>query len=163
MSSGRFTISMLSMGLMLLAAGVSSGQNYPNKPIRILASDAGSEVDGLARRVAPAISVPLGQPVIVENRPGSISPEIVAKAIPDGYTLLMVAGSVWIGPLIQKAPYDPVKDLEPIAAVAARAAIRTRLASSQLVDMPAHTRNLEAAYLEALRLKAPEALEEANG
>jgi tripartite-type tricarboxylate transporter receptor subunit TctC len=105
------------LGLMLLGASLAAGQTYPNKPIRILASEAGSEVDIAARKIAPAISVTLGQPVIVDNRPGNISPELVAKATPDGYTLLMIAGSLWIGPLMQKTSYDPVKDFLPITLI----------------------------------------------
>ena len=110
---------MFPVGTMLLGAGVVSGQEFPNKPIRVITSEVGGGNDLLARLVAQAISGPLGQPVAVDNRPGGITPgEIVSKAPPDGYTLLLYNNTVWIGPLIQAASYDAVKDFAPIAEMA---------------------------------------------
>ena len=93
-------------------------QNFPHKPIRVLTSSAGSGNDAVARLIAQGISGPLGQQVIVENRPSGVIPiEIVAKAQPDGYTLLSYGGTVWLAPLLQKVPYDPVTDFSPITIV----------------------------------------------
>src|SRR4029077_21132198 len=95
MSMTRLVVSALSASVMLLGAGVVSGQNpstelrtsYPNKPIRIFTTEAGGTGDIILRLIAPAISELLGQPVVIENRPGFISDETVGKAAPDGYTL----------------------------------------------------------------------------
>jgi tripartite-type tricarboxylate transporter receptor subunit TctC len=109
----RSVLGMFSVGLMVLGAGVVSGQAYPNKPIRIVTAAVGGGSDFTSRLIAQGISVPLGQPVIVDNRSVGISaPEIVAKALPDGHTLLF--GSFWIDTLLYKAPYDPVRDFSPI-------------------------------------------------
>src|SRR5689334_10704816 len=79
-----------------ICASAASGQNYPNKSIRIVTSGVGGGSDFDARLVARGISGPLGQPVIVDNRPaGVIQGEILAKALPDGYTLLVAGGTVW--------------------------------------------------------------------
>jgi tripartite-type tricarboxylate transporter receptor subunit TctC len=82
---------------------------------------AGSQIDVMARMTAPALSARLGQPVIVENRPGggtTIGAKHVAMATPDGYTLLFVGASHTLGPaLIKNLDYDPVKDFAPIATV----------------------------------------------
>jgi tripartite-type tricarboxylate transporter receptor subunit TctC len=119
MSVLRRIVWMFPVGIVLLGAGVVSGQEFPNKPIRVITSEVGGGNDLLARLVAQAISGPLGQPVAVDNRPGGITPgEIVSKAPPDGYTLLLYNNTVWIGPLIQAAPYDAVKDFAPIVEMA---------------------------------------------
>ena len=94
-----------------------AGQAYPNKPIRLVTSPAGGAGDFLARLIAAGISTPLGEQVLVDNRPSGIIPgELVARASPDGYTLLVTGNSLWIGPLLQDTPYDPVKDFLPITA-----------------------------------------------
>jgi tripartite-type tricarboxylate transporter receptor subunit TctC len=81
----RFLVGILSTGLMVLGTGVACGQqNYPNEPIRIVTSAAGGGNDFIARLIAQQISGPLGQPVIVENRPSNLTPEIVSHASPDG-------------------------------------------------------------------------------
>ena len=113
MSTIRIVVGMLSVGLMILGAGRVSSQAYPNKPIRILAGSVGSNADTTARLAAQGISGPLGQPVIVENRPGNILPELVAKAPPDGYLIFITGGSVWIRPFLQNTNYA-VSDLAPI-------------------------------------------------
>ena len=102
-----------------LGAGVASGQDFPNKPIRILTSPVGSSVDFVARVIAQGLAVHLGQPVIVENLAARVALGInLSKAPPDGYTLLIAGGSFWIGPLLQKTPWDPVKDFLPISMMA---------------------------------------------
>jgi tripartite-type tricarboxylate transporter receptor subunit TctC len=110
----RFVAWMFPLGMMVLGAGMVFGQNYPNKPIRIVASAAGGSGDFAARLIAQGLSGALSQQVVVDNRGGVIPGEIVSKAPPDGYTLLIDAASFWIGPLLQETPYDPVKDFAPV-------------------------------------------------
>ena len=118
MSIMRFVAGTLLVGLMGLGAGVVSGQAYPNKPIRLFASAAGGATDVQARLIGQGISGPLGQPVVVENRPNIVPFETVAKAPADGYTLLQESSLFYIGTLLQKLPYDPVRDFSPITLVA---------------------------------------------
>jgi tripartite-type tricarboxylate transporter receptor subunit TctC len=114
----RFVVSIFSVGLMVVDAGVASGQDYPNKPIRIVTLAAGGGADFTARQVAQGISGPLGQPVIVDNRgSGVLAPEIVYKAPPDGYTLLVAGANLWTYTLMQKAPYDAVRNFSPISLI----------------------------------------------
>ncbi|HEX2826211.1 MAG TPA: tripartite tricarboxylate transporter substrate binding protein [Burkholderiales bacterium] len=99
-----------------------SAQHYPVKPVRILVGfAAGGGTDTAARMVATELSKSLGQPVVVENRPGSggiIATETVAKAPPDGYTLLMMAAADSIQPAMrQKLSYQLPKDFSPISLV----------------------------------------------
>ena len=103
------------VGLSVLSANAALGQNFPNKAVRIATSLAGGGNDFAARIFAQGLTGPLGQPVIVDNRGGELAPEIVAKAQPDGYTLLVAGSSFWIGPLIRKSAWDPVKDFAPIS------------------------------------------------
>src|ERR1700719_3498515 len=110
----RFVISMLTMGLTVLCADVVSAQNYPNKPIRIIAIEPGGSGDFITRLFVPGLSSNLGQPVIVDNRAATLVTEMVAKARPDGYTLLSYASPVWILPLMQNTNYDAVRDFSPI-------------------------------------------------
>ncbi len=101
--------------VMVLSATPSPAQSFPNRPIRIIAAEAGGQGDFTARFIAPGISAPLGQPVIVESRGGGVVPaQIVAQAAPDGYTLILAATNLWIGSLMQKTPYDPIRDFAPI-------------------------------------------------
>lgn len=108
----------------VLAMSVPAGaQTYPSKPIRIITPYvAGGAADITARVLGQKLSESMGQPVIIENKAGAnggIGTEAVAKAAPDGYTLLLVAsGPIVVNlPLTKKLPYDPVKDLEPISHV----------------------------------------------
>ena len=115
MQNWRFVAALISIGFIALGAGAASGQAYPNKPIRIVTSAAGGNNDVSARITAQGISGPLGQPVIVDNRPNGVIPgEIVSRAAPDGYTLLVYNNGFWLGPLLLKSPYDPVRDFLPI-------------------------------------------------
>ena len=104
--------------VVLVIAGTSAvcGQDYPSKPIRIVTAAAGGGSDFAARTLAQGISGPLGQPVIVENRgSGIVQYEFLAKAPPDGYGLLVTGMSFWVAPLLQKIPYDVVKDFTPLS------------------------------------------------
>jgi tripartite-type tricarboxylate transporter receptor subunit TctC len=107
------------MGALVVSGGIVSAQNFPTKPIRIVSAEVGGGNDFAARVVAQGLSA-LGQPVIVENRPSGVIPgSIVAKAPPDGYTLLAYGVSLWIAPLLQDdIPYDPVGDFAPVTLVA---------------------------------------------
>jgi tripartite-type tricarboxylate transporter receptor subunit TctC len=111
----RRIIVLIYQAALMILAGAACGQNYPNRSIRIVTSPAGSGIDFQTRLIAQGISGPLGQPVIVENRPSGVIPgQIVAKALPDGYTMLYAGGNLMIQPLLEKTPYDPVKDFSPI-------------------------------------------------
>jgi tripartite-type tricarboxylate transporter receptor subunit TctC len=92
---------------------------FPSKPIKIVVPVVGGTMDLMARLVAPKLTELWGQPVVVENRPGAggnIATDLVAKAPPDGYTLLVgFNGPIAINvTLFDKLPYDPLKDLAPI-------------------------------------------------
>src|ERR1700704_2130344 len=87
-SPPRFVARIFSMGALALSGGIASAQDFPAKPIRIVTAEAGGGNDFAARVVAQGLGG-LGQPVIVENRPSGVIPgAIVAKAAPDGHTLL---------------------------------------------------------------------------
>ena len=110
---------------LLLAFGPVQGfaQSYPSKPIRLVVGfPPGGTTDVIARLVASKLSERLGQQVIVDNRPGAsgmIGADAVAKSQPDGYTLLLSSSQLAVyTSLYSKVPFDPVKDLEPIAFVA---------------------------------------------
>ena len=98
------------------AASTGSGQEFPNKSLRIVTAEPGGGSDFAARLMAQGLTGLLGQPVIVENRTGSgtVAPEIVLKAPADGYTLFVAGSAFWVGPLVRKATYDPAKDFATI-------------------------------------------------
>ncbi len=99
-------------------------QAYPNKPIRLIVPwPPGQATDLSARIVAERLSQTLGQPIVVENKPGAggaIGSDMVAKAAPDGYTLLAASsGPISIMPNLQKTPYDSLKDFSHVSLIAA--------------------------------------------
>ena len=99
----------------ILSIATASGQAYPAKTIRIVTSEPGGGSDLTSRLLAQGLTGPLGQPVIVDNRAGVIVVETVAKAPPDGYTILLSA-SMWLSPLFQpELSFDQVRDFLPIA------------------------------------------------
>ena len=112
----RFAVRIFSASAIVLTASVACGQGYPSKPIRIVTAEPGGGSDFAARLIAQGLTGSLGQQVVVDNRGGSvvIAAGIVAKAPPDGYTVLLYSGTFWMVPLLQKVPYDPVKDFAPI-------------------------------------------------
>lgn len=104
---------------VLSSAAIANGQTLTSKPIRIVTAEAGGGSDFTARQIARGIGSGLGQNVIVENRPSGVIPgEVVSKATPNGHTLLVFTNILWIGPLLQKAPYDAMKDFSPVSGVA---------------------------------------------
>ena len=109
---------------LALSATLAFAQSYPSKPVKIVAGfPPGGAADLLARVMADKLSAALGQPFVVENRPGAggtIGADAVAKAAPDGYTLLLgVTASQTIAPSIYKSlPYDSARDFKPVALVA---------------------------------------------
>ncbi len=110
--------------LALLAPTLASAQSWPAKPVHILVSSgAGGTADILARMVGERLAPVLGQPVIVENRPGAgghLGAGLVARAQPDGYTLLMSGSPTHsVGPhLFKRLTYDPMRDVPPVAMIA---------------------------------------------
>lgn len=110
-------VRMLLAGLAALGTTMASSQTYPVKTIRIVTAQPGGGTDFVARLIAQGLSSALGQSVIVDNRPAIIQGEIVSKAPPDGYTLLVVGESLWVQSLLQKVPYDPLRDFTPITLV----------------------------------------------
>lgn len=114
----------LALFVMTSVLGAASAQAYPDKPIRMVVPfPAGGTTDILARAVAQKLSESLGQQMIVDNKPGAggnIGAQEVARAAPDGYTLVMgTVGTHAINPsLYKKMPYDHVKDFAPVSLVA---------------------------------------------
>jgi tripartite-type tricarboxylate transporter receptor subunit TctC len=110
--------------LALALCATAGAQTYPSKPIRFVVSfPPGGSSDLIARAIAPYVSNRLGQPVVVENKPGAggmIGVDAVAKAAPDGYTVgLAAAGALSSNvSLYPKMPFDPQKDLAPISTLA---------------------------------------------
>src|SRR6267154_2590959 len=115
----KFTL----IALLVLLAGAALAQDYPTKPIRIIVGyAAGGGNDIIVRVMQPEMSKGLGQPVIVENKPGAqsiIAAETVAKSAPDGYTLLMgPSGPMTINPATySKLPYSSPRDFAPIGII----------------------------------------------
>lgn len=108
---------LAALSVACLSGGMAFGQDYPSKPVRIITAPAGGGNDFVARLVARGISGPLGQQVIVDNRPTVLIADIVAKAPADGYTILLTGSAHWIGPLLEKVSYDPIRDFAPITLV----------------------------------------------
>jgi tripartite-type tricarboxylate transporter receptor subunit TctC len=115
---------LIALVTLLALPLAATAQTWPNKPIRLVVPfPAGGATDIISRTVAQKLSVALGQQVVVDNKPGaggSIGADIVAKAAPDGYTILLSTSSTHsIGPALNpKLPYDAFKDFLPVAHVA---------------------------------------------
>ncbi len=90
---------------------------YPDKPIRMLTSEAGGGSDFVARLVAAGMSVFLGQRVVIDNR-GLIAAEIALHAQADGYTIMLLGSPLWLSPFLRaQSPYDPVRDFAPVSII----------------------------------------------
>ncbi|HEY3179438.1 MAG TPA: tripartite tricarboxylate transporter substrate binding protein [Casimicrobiaceae bacterium] len=117
--SRRHSICMLIALAMAIAVQPAVAQSWPERPIKfIMAAPAGSSLDALGRAIADKLTARLGQPVVVENKPaagGTVATAEVAKAAPDGYTMMIgFNGPLSFSPLLQKLPYDVAKDLAPV-------------------------------------------------
>ncbi|MES2481312.1 MAG: tripartite tricarboxylate transporter substrate binding protein [Pseudomonadota bacterium] len=99
----------------------TSGDAYPSRPLTLVVPfQAGGPTDAVARALADALRVRVGQPVLVENKPGAggaIANEYVARAAPDGYTMLLAGSSLTMNAAFVKAPYDPVTSFSPVSLV----------------------------------------------
>jgi tripartite-type tricarboxylate transporter receptor subunit TctC len=132
----------LAAAIAALAVGFgfeASAQNFPTRPLRVVVGyAAGGSTDVLARMIGQKLTEALGQPVVIDNRPGGgtlIATEIVARALPDGHTLLMATPPLVVAPaLFQKVPFDISRDFAAVTNIAAT--------SNVLVvhpSIPAHT------------------------
>ncbi len=112
---------LLIAALLSIFASGAWAQGYPTKPIRLVVPfSPGGGTDTQARAIAQRMSETLGQTVVVDNRPGaggSIGAEIVVRATPDGYTLIMVSGSYGANAALYKLRYDPIGDIQPVALI----------------------------------------------
>src|SRR3954453_2656602 len=127
-ASMRRLVVALTFVMAALGSGPAGAQSYPSKPIRVIVPfAAGDAVDVLARLVSAKMSDSIGQPVIIENRAGAagnVAADAVAKAPPDGYTILQNTNGQAISPSLYKSlPFDAVKDFTPV----------TQLVASQLL------------------------------
>lgn len=105
--AGRTFLRMLSYGFAILGGGAAFGQT--GKPMHIVTSGVGGSADFTARLIAQGITGPLDRTVIVDNQPSSVIQAVtVAKAPPDGSTLLVAGSTFLIGPFLETMPYDPV-------------------------------------------------------
>jgi len=118
--AARACRALLILSTSSFAAGAAYAQSpaYPTKPIRmVIALAPGGGVDTTGRFIAQKLSEAWGQPVVADNRPGaggSIAAEVVARAAPDGHTMLMTSAGITITPSIMNLSYDPLKDLLPV-------------------------------------------------
>src|SRR5450755_999142 len=111
LAAGVFKTALgLALAASVIHADIAAAQAYPSKSIRIVVpQSAGGSTDLVARPLAQKLSEALGQPMVVDNRPGAgsvIGTDLVAKAAPDGYTLLAVAASVTMSPSLYRLPFD---------------------------------------------------------
>ena len=116
-------IKLLSLMFVLLTAAAHA-QTFPSRPLRVLVPlAAGGGMDSVARNVAVSFTEALGQSVIVDNRPGAgslVALEILADAVPDGHTLMMISATTVIYPLLYKSRLDPVRDFAPVSQATAQ-------------------------------------------
>lgn len=119
MKFGKLLLALLGLGV----TGALHAQSYPTRPVRVIIPwPPGQATDLAARIVGDRLSQALGQPFVMDNKPGAggqIGTDMAARAAPDGYTLLAASsGPISIAPSLQKLPYDPLTNLSPISVVA---------------------------------------------
>lgn len=125
MTTGVRGVAAFVAGLVLAFAASAEAQSaYPDKPVRLVVPfPAGSGTDIVGRLLGQQMSLDLGQPVIVDNRPGAstiVGTDIVAKAAPDGYTMVMASNNHAMNPALfaGKLPFDSIKDFAAVGEVA---------------------------------------------
>lgn len=145
-SRNRF-VAALGVLVAVLGAMPACAQSYPTRPIKlILPFTAGSPNDVMARLLVQHLSPRLGQPLVVENKPGGgtvIGTKAAAAAEPDGYTLLFASSAIVIDSAMKRVAYDPLKDFAPIATVNTTAwliAVSPTLPVKTLAEFVAHTK-----------------------
>jgi tripartite-type tricarboxylate transporter receptor subunit TctC len=138
----RRILSAAMLALVLSTASATAQQGYPSRPIRLLAGyPPGGAVDIIARVYGQALSVRLGQPVVIENKPGiggNLASDMAAKAAPDGYTLLHGTENVFVSnPHVygSRMPFDPFKDLVPVASLVSNQIVLTVNPASQATTL----------------------------
>lgn len=147
---GLASLALLVAALGSVAHSPARADTWPTKPVRLIVNfPAGGAADQIARAISQPLSVALGQPVVIDNRGGAggnLGGDIAAKAPADGYTLLLSSGGmVSVNPHIYaKMPFDPVKDLVPVAAAA-----RVLVFLETRADLPAKNIQEFMAYLKA--------------
>ena len=115
----RFAVCLFPVAVAVLGAQVVFAQDYPYKPIRLITSSPGGSADYVARLIAAALSGPLGQHVIVDNRGSSLMGEIGANAAADAYTLILAGPTFWARPFFPpNLSWHPVRDFSPITLAA---------------------------------------------
>ncbi|MDM0000310.1 tripartite tricarboxylate transporter substrate binding protein [Variovorax sp. J22P240] len=120
----RKVLTALSMTVMAAAAGTAMASDYPSRPIKVVVPyAAGGTIDAMARVLSPKLQAILGQPVVVDNRPGAgtmIGADAVARAEPDGYTIFMGSNAAFtISPQVMgKVPYDPIRSFAAVGTLA---------------------------------------------
>ncbi len=160
----RFAIPALAYLLAAVAGVISTSahaQAYPSKPVRIIVPYTGGSSDVMARAIAPKLQDAFKQPFIVENRPGAnavIGTDLVAKAPPDGHTLLVVLTTHVISPSLMQTPFDPLKDFAPVAGISVA---ELGLAVNNAV--PANTLQEFIAYAKSLPQPLPYAATQLGG
>ena len=122
-ASTLYLLKLAAVAAILTAGGVACAQSYPSRPVRLVVPfAAGGTNDILGRMVAEKFSEKLGQPFVADNRAGAntvVGSEIVARAAPDGHTLLIVSASIAVNPsLVRKLPYDTLRDFAAVGMVA---------------------------------------------
>ena len=137
------------LALTMLVSHVVSGQPYPTRPIRmVVPSSPGAGVtDIMARLIGQHLSTGIGQQIVIDNRPGAsgiLGSEVVSRAVPDGYTLLIANVSLVVNPyLYPKMPYDPLKDFMPITMVNSAPlllVVHPSIAAKSVMELIAHAR-----------------------
>ena len=140
-------------GFILAAlAGAALGQAYPSRAVRVVVPAATGGPDLVARLVAAQLSVQLGQPFVVENRPGAngiVGADVVAKSTPDGYTLMVYSSGLVINPFMHKTlPYDTEKDFIPVTNLVSNGgmffAVSPQVPAQTLQEFLAYARRPEA-------------------
>ena len=123
MTQFRIFVSALMAGAAFAASSTSAAEDYPSRPVHVVVPyPAGGPNDIIVRMVGKRLGETLGEPIVVENRPGAggnIGTDSVAKSAPDGYTLVSVGpGALIINPLLGKVPYDTMRDFAPVTIMA---------------------------------------------
>ncbi len=134
----KLTVTTAATLMLAFQCGLAAAQNYPTKPIRLIVPQApGGSNDIMARYIGGQLGERLQKQVVVDNRPGAegiIGSELVARAAPDGYTLLMASTAFTMNPaMMKKLPYDPIKDFD-FAAVLGRGPVMIVVGPSLAVN-----------------------------